>query len=103
MNIVWKSPNSDEDLVKNENFYLSKDEESFPIINGIPRFVKQSNYTDGFGMQWNYFCKTQLDSYSEFSLSEQRLRRCLGKDIFSKISGSLVLEAGCGAGKITLT
>jgi hypothetical protein len=37
--------------------------------NGIPRFVSESNYADNFGMQWNYFAKTQLDSYSGHAIS----------------------------------
>jgi len=45
--------------------------------------------------------KTQLDSYSKFPLSEQRLKRCLGKDLFLNLKGKLVLEAGCGAGRFT--
>ena len=40
-----------------------KDDEgnSFPIINGVPRFVEVHNYTDNFGFQWNKFQKTQID------------------------------------------
>jgi len=36
----------------------------YPIRDFIPRFVPESNYADNFGMQWNEFRRTQLDSYS---------------------------------------
>lgn len=41
----------------------------YRIYNGIPRFVPESNYADNFGMQWNYFRQTQLDSYSGHTIS----------------------------------
>ena len=44
----------------------------YPIRNGIPRFVPQSNYADNFGMQWNHFRQTQLDSHSNFPISTNR-------------------------------
>ena len=33
-----------------------------PIVDGIPRFVREPTYADAFGMQWNTFRSTQLDS-----------------------------------------
>ena len=33
---------------------------SYVIKNGIPRFVENKNYTDSFGLQWNFFQKTTL-------------------------------------------
>jgi len=72
----------------------------FPIHNGIPRFVPQSNYADSFGLQWNTFRRTQLDSYTRTTLSRDRLTRIAGGslDVFR---GKTILEAGCGAGRFT--
>lgn len=72
----------------------------FPVHNGIPRFVPQTNYADSFGLQWNTFRRTQLDSYTRTTLSRDRLARIAGGslDIFR---GKKVLEAGCGAGRFT--
>jgi len=72
----------------------------FPIINEIPRFVPQGNYAASFGLQWNKFRTTQLDSFSGLSISKDRLTRLAGGtlDVFK---GKDVLEAGCGAGRFT--
>jgi SAM-dependent methyltransferase len=72
----------------------------FPIHNGIPRFVPSTNYADSFGLQWNTFRRTQLDSYTRTTLSRDRLARIAGGslDAFAEQS---VLEAGCGAGRFT--
>jgi SAM-dependent methyltransferase len=73
---------------------------SFPILHDIPRFVPVSGYADAFGLQWNRFRKTQLDSHTGTTISKDRLRRCVGGDL-SVLRGKSVLEAGCGAGRFT--
>lgn len=45
---------------------------NYPIRGGIPRFVPESNYADNFGMQWNHFARTQLDSHSGHPISAER-------------------------------
>lgn len=70
----------------------------YPIINNIPRFVPASNYADNFGMQWNRFSRTQLDSYSGHSISADRFWKATGWDP-SELRGQWVLDAGCGAGR----
>lgn len=72
-----------------------------PFRYGIPRFVEGSTYADAFGEQWNFFRRTQLDSYSGLPISRTRLRRCLGEELWSGLRGSRVLECGCGAGRFT--
>lgn len=70
----------------------------YPIRNFIPRFVPESNYADNFGMQWNLFRQTQLDSYSGQPISANRFWKATGwcpEDIV----GKWVLDAGCGAGR----
>lgn len=72
--------------------------ERYPIRNGIPRFVPASNYADNFGMQWNRFRLTQLDSHSGQSISAERFWSATGwrpEDLRNK----WVLDAGCGAGR----
>lgn len=72
----------------------------FPSLNDIPRFVQARNYAASFGLQWNTFRKTQLDSHTGTSISRDRLTRLAGGslDVFR---GKDVLEAGCGAGRFT--
>ena len=50
----------------------------YPIKNFIPRFVPQANYADNFGMQWNMFRQTQLDSYSGHPISAERFWKSTG-------------------------
>ncbi|MDQ3818104.1 MAG: class I SAM-dependent methyltransferase [Acidobacteriota bacterium] len=72
----------------------------FPVIKNIPRFVESTNYASAFGLQWNAFRKTQLDSYTGTTISYERLARCLGGSL-DIVRGKSVLEAGCGAGRFT--
>jgi SAM-dependent methyltransferase len=72
----------------------------FAVRKGIPRFVPDGGYADAFGLQWNAFPKTQLDSYTGTSVSRDRLTRCLGGSL-DGLRGASVLEAGCGAGRFT--
>jgi SAM-dependent methyltransferase len=72
----------------------------FPIINDIPRFVKPDNYAASFGLQWNKFRKTQLDSTCKVEISKKRLTR-IARGSLNWLRGKTVLEAGCGAGRFT--
>ncbi|HEY0787434.1 MAG TPA: methyltransferase domain-containing protein, partial [Thermoanaerobaculia bacterium] len=60
-----------------------------------------SSYADAFGAQWRRYSRTQLDSYTGTTISRDRLRRCLGEELWEGLSGRKVLEAGCGAGRFT--
>jgi SAM-dependent methyltransferase len=71
-----------------------------PVVGGIPRFVDLENYAAAFGLQWNAFSKTQLDSYTGLTLSRDRLAGALGASVDS-LRGENVLEVGCGAGRFT--
>lgn len=72
----------------------------YPIAGGIPRFVPVDNYAGSFGFQWNRFRKTQLDSHTGVPVSRKRF---FDSTEWSpeEISGKLVLEVGCGAGRFT--
>lgn len=70
------------------------------VINHILRYVPPDNYAASFGLQWNTYRRTQLDSYTGLSISKERLIRLAGGtlDVFKD---EAVLEAGCGAGRFT--
>jgi len=70
------------------------------IGGGIPRFVSGTSYASSFGLQWNRYPRTELDSYTGKSYSRQRLERCLGTPLES-LQGKVVLECGSGAGRFT--
>ncbi len=72
---------------------------SFPMHNGIPRFVPDSGYSTSFGFQWNRHARTQLDRYSGLPISRSRLFSATKwKD---DLKGERILEAGSGAGRFT--
>jgi ubiquinone/menaquinone biosynthesis C-methylase UbiE/uncharacterized protein YbaR (Trm112 family) len=71
---------------------------TYPVTNGIPRFVEPDNYADSFGYQWNLFRKEQVDSHNDTTLSADRFWAETGwKD--RDLSGKWMLDAGCGAGR----
>ncbi|HEX9871490.1 MAG TPA: methyltransferase domain-containing protein [Candidatus Tectomicrobia bacterium] len=70
----------------------------YAIRDFIPRFMPESNYADSFGMQWNKFRRTQLDSHSGHPISASRFWKATGWRP-EDIAGHWVLDAGCGAGR----
>jgi SAM-dependent methyltransferase len=73
---------------------------SYAIRGNIPRFLTTEDYATSFGLQWNKFRTTQLDSFTGLTISKDRLIRLVGGDL-SIVAGKNVLEAGCGAGRFT--
>ena len=62
------------------------------------------NYAAAFGLQWNVYRKTQLDSYTKVPTSFDRSRRCIGEpcwEMLHRPQRTDVLEVGCGAGRFT--
>ncbi|MCX6276006.1 MAG: class I SAM-dependent methyltransferase [Bacteroidetes bacterium] len=98
--IDFVSPATKEKLTQQNGALISAKGESFPMVKGIPRFVPIENYASAFGLQWNTFAKTQLDSHSQLSITLERLERCLGFPLV-ELKGKTVLEVGCGAGRFT--
>jgi SAM-dependent methyltransferase len=80
-----------------------KDEEgnSFPIVNGVPRFTEGHNYSDNFGFQWNKFQKTQIDRETKNStFSKERFFTATNWDK-EDMTNKNILEVGSGAGRFT--
>ena len=88
-------------LEKRENELCCLHGEKFPLRKDIPRFISQSTYADAFGVQWKRYRTTQLDSFSGVPITEERMRRCVGEDLWLNLAGKDVLECGCGAGRFT--
>ena len=70
----------------------------YPIRDGIPRFAPEFNYADNFGMQWNHFRQTQLDSYSGHPISANRFWKATAWKP-EELKDKWVLDVGCGAGR----
>jgi SAM-dependent methyltransferase len=97
----WYCPLHKKPLVHQGNTLFCPSGDSFPIERGIPRFVPISNYADAFGLQWKRYRLTQLDSYSGTTISRDRIRRCLGQELWADLANKQILECGCGAGRFT--
>ena len=72
---------------------------SFPVAEGLPRFVQDEGYSASFGFQWQLHCATQLDSSTRTSLTRDRFFRGTGWP--DRMEGETILEAGCGSGRFT--
>lgn len=70
----------------------------YPIVRSVPRFVPANNYAGSFGMQWNHFRQTQLDSHSGHPITRDRFYRYTGWSP-EELRGKRVLDVGCGAGR----
>jgi 2-polyprenyl-3-methyl-5-hydroxy-6-metoxy-1,4-benzoquinol methylase/uncharacterized protein YbaR (Trm112 family) len=71
----------------------------YSISKFIPRFVPQGNYSSNFGIQWNYYAKTQVDSFNGTTISHDRFFK--QTKWTKQLQGELMLEVGCGSGRFT--
>jgi SAM-dependent methyltransferase len=70
----------------------------YPVVDGIPRFVAADNYAANFGLQWNRFRQTQLDSVTGLPISRRRFFDETGWTP-DELRGRRVLDVGCGSGR----
>jgi SAM-dependent methyltransferase len=71
---------------------------TYPVRNGVPRFVDDAAYTDSFSYEWQRFRTTQLDSHTGRHDTRERLQASLNFPL-SDLTGKLVLDIGCGVGR----
>ena len=71
---------------------------SYPIVRGVPRFVKSDDYASSFGLQWNRHAEVQLDSRNRTTFSRDRFYT-ITEWLPPALKGKLVLDVGCGAGR----
>lgn len=74
--------------------------ERYPVVNGIPRFVPVQNYADSFGLLWDSFQQTVLDSALGVTQSRDRFFRETAWQP-ADLRDKWLLEIGCGAGRFT--
>jgi SAM-dependent methyltransferase len=70
----------------------------YPIVRGVPRFVRSDGYAESFGREWNWFNTLQLDSSNGRGESAETLRASTGWTA-DDFGGRLVLDAGVGSGR----
>jgi 2-polyprenyl-3-methyl-5-hydroxy-6-metoxy-1,4-benzoquinol methylase/uncharacterized protein YbaR (Trm112 family) len=71
---------------------------TYPILDGIPRFVADESYAGSFSYQWKKFSRVQLDSHNGTQFSHERFFSITGWSP-EELRGKLVLDAGCGSGR----
>ncbi|HEY3310227.1 MAG TPA: methyltransferase domain-containing protein [Anaerolineales bacterium] len=91
---------SDNEGVDPNTLVCAKNGHTYPVLNGIPRFVEQDNYAESFGFQWKKFSRVQMDSFNGTNFSEERFRSITNWSR-EQLAGKLVLDAGCGAGRFS--
>src|SRR5579862_6797598 len=96
--LTLDQPAYDSDRIRSGWLISERGEHRYPIREFIPRFAPESNYADNFGMQWNRFRSTQLDSCSGQSISADRFFRSTGWRP-EAMRGEWTLDVGCGAGR----
>jgi ubiquinone/menaquinone biosynthesis C-methylase UbiE len=95
------NPHNKKILAANQEALQDDEKNSFPIINGVPRFVEDNNYTDNFGFQWNKFQKTQIDRETKNSTFTKERFFAATKWDKEDLTGKDILEVGSGAGRFT--
>ncbi len=81
-----------------EGILRSPSGEEFSVVRGVPRFVGSESYVSTFGIQWNRFSRTQLDSACEGNESHDVFYEKTGW-AGDDLRGCSVLEGGCGMGR----
>ena len=69
-----KCPDTGSELKYDETnqYFTNKNGKVFQIRNNVVDFVELDDYSESFGMQWNIFNKTQLDSYTGHKITHDR-------------------------------
>ncbi len=100
MNIKLVNPFNGHPLILATGGLMEGGNVVFPKINGAIRIVKDDNYSQNFGFQWNKFAGTQLDRNSNLKISRLRF---FAETNWNKedLKGATVLEVGSGAGRFT--
>ena len=71
----------------------------YPVLRGVPRFVRDEGYCSSFGFQWGRYSTDQIDSATGTFLTRDRFFRGTGWP--TTMAGERILEAGCGSGRFT--
>jgi 2-polyprenyl-3-methyl-5-hydroxy-6-metoxy-1,4-benzoquinol methylase len=96
--LTLEQPDYYGDRIRSGWLVSENEKNRFPIRDFIPRFVTESNYADSFGIQWNKFRKTQLDSYSGQPISANRFWKSTAWNP-EELRDKWILDVGCGAGR----
>ena len=99
-NIKLINPFNNQPLQNIDQGLKDNDGNFFPCKNGAFRFVKDNNYTQNFGFQWNKFVTTKIDKTANIDFTMKRFfaATCWDKE---NLEGKNALEVGSGADRFT--
>lgn len=100
MNDVLCCPSDESTLAldaKGERLICEACSRSYPISNGVARFVPGDSYVNSFSFEWKAHPKTQLDDEVRRE-SERTFRQKTGWQP-DDLTGKRVLDVGCGTGR----
>jgi SAM-dependent methyltransferase len=101
MSVLPINPKNKSPLSLSDGKLVDREGNIFPIIRGVVHIAESDNYTRNFGLQWNKFDRTQLDSEANgLSLSRDRFFAESGW-LPDDLDGNEVLEVGSGAGRFS--
>jgi 2-polyprenyl-3-methyl-5-hydroxy-6-metoxy-1,4-benzoquinol methylase len=100
MSIRLQNPYNQNELIIQPEGLFEDDSNKFPFVNGAYRLVKDDNYTENFGYQWNKFTTTQIDKTSQNNISYTRFFAETGWDK-ENLKDKNILEVGSGAGRFS--
>lgn len=83
--------------LRDTGFACRKCSATYPITNGVLRFVESQGYAENFGFEWSKYARTQLDNEVS-QLSERQLLEYTGFNP-DQLYGKWVLDVGCGMGR----
>jgi SAM-dependent methyltransferase len=91
-----------EDIV--EGSLISSEGLSYPIYNGVPRFVSSQNYVETFGFQWSRHARIYFDGKDNYRVksTSTQLQQKSGLSP-QTVTGRSVLDVGCGTGANAFT
>lgn len=82
---------------------LSSSAASYPIVNGVPRFVgTRPNYAESFGFQWQRWGRVQYESQNLGGPMAGHTRAMFERIVMQpppQLSRGVFLEVGCGSGR----
>ena len=93
MAIELLNPFTNQQLSFSDAGLIENNQVIFPFIDGAYRIVKEENYTDNFGFQWNKFVNTQIDKTTNLDFSKKRFFSTTGW-YSDDLAGKNVLEVG---------
>lgn len=75
---------------------------SYPVIDGIPRFVEQEEYSSSFGYEWKKWSRVQFESENigkKMAGHTRKMFETVTGFTDEDLKGKLVVEFGCGPGR----